>query len=171
MLGPARMSGRQRAPAGPGLRWGLVLSSPPPSPMEAHRSSASIPPLPLPALQLGHGLPSPREKPFHLIQKRLAAGFTLPGPPVSPGGAGRVVAQQLPKGGGHREQLSGPTQLCPEDFFCQESTFGLCHSNCSFAELVFKPSLSQGAQPCQGNDMCTQYIHQPNLFSHVQAGN
>lgn len=33
-----------------------------------------------------------------------------------PGGAGRVVARELPKGSGRREQLSCPAQLFPEDF-------------------------------------------------------
>lgn len=43
---------------------------------------------------------------------------------MSPGGAGRVVARQLPKGSGHREQLSGPAQLCPEDFFARSPRLG-----------------------------------------------
>lgn len=35
---------------------------------------------------------------------------------MSPGGAGKVAALELPKGSGHQEQLSCPAQLSLEDF-------------------------------------------------------
>lgn len=78
--------------------------------------------------------------------------------------SGRMVAQELPEGSGHWEQLFRPAQLSPEDF---------CHPifNWAFAELIFKPGLSRGAQPCQSDDVSTQYFHQPNLFSRAPVGN
>lgn len=112
---PARLADGE-SPWDPGCGGGLCQARLHSAPPEAHRTSASIPPLPLPALRLRHGSPIPGEKPFHLVQKRLAAGFTLPGVPTSPGGAGSVVAWQLPKGSGRPERLSCPAQLFPEDF-------------------------------------------------------
>lgn len=111
----------------------------------------------------GHSPSIPGVKPFHLVRKRLAAGFTIPGVPVSPGSGDTGASRgQWPLGAAFPAWHSSPLRISAR----------LCHSifNCGFAELIFKPSLSRGTQPCKAT-LRTQYFHHPNIFYCPRVGN